>query len=1296
MRRLLVSELAGKIMGPKNGSNEEVASNPLSEYITGVLVPESENKERDPDQEADVTSIIPGNGISLEDDNDDNIAILSHTSFLDPKSRPRSVGISFNVSGSGQIPMIDMCATWARYSKVEGKKLWKRNPKSFVTGPVEIYENYKKSWYIDASGNQLTPENTESAEMSIHLISRKLSENAFHISVFLVNPIKSDSTAKTELCIFQPQIRIICLNCQPEPIKKPLPIDTTEKELEFIYRKKTILAKGHSCSAVWKDIDPERPLNGNIYKAAPFYWVDGDTLPDNIKKRFVYPDVRTEFIPIFPIESPSYGWDSSLGNKPELNANNLSELWNEVDIFNSLMPFVNGYEKWIENLEHYATTLNGDDKKTAENIINKCREFVRRLKAGVDILAHDREARLAFCFANKAMYIQHRWKPIETEFEWYPFQLAFILLTVESVTNTQSMDRNICDLLSVPTGAGKSEAYLAIATFVLALRRRRTSDNSILKKGGLAVMMRYTLRLLTVQQFRRALRMITACEYLRVHGFEAGRNIGWRPIKCDMTDDFIWGTERFSIGLWVGGDVTPNRLRSKSLTKGAIEILKGENGKGEPAQITECPSCHTSISVPYAGLLPGKYTLHFVASAAESFEKLKKSLKSFLEHKSEISGIKIENTDATDHKNGYITISIEISSLKNITQSDVDNVWHEIELGLKSKNVEIKIESVNPHRNGYFLLRFPSHRGTDVSYNYEIFCPNPHCDLNNGILWCESKPAGEEATGLINFKNRKLQSPTNMVFVKTLPFSTAGSEFISYKIPISALTIDEQVYTAPPSMLIGTIDKIARLPFEPRSSALFGNVNRYHSLFGYYRKGCPPVSFEDYINSIGNVIEVVPFQPPELIIQDELHLIEGPLGSMTGMYETAVEYLASQSDIHQTVKYIASTATAKEAESQIMSIFHRETFNFPAHGVDADDSFFVKYAKNPHPLEEAKRGRLYVGICAPGLGSLSPIRDIWSSLMYSVHKNTLSGEMNANHFWTLIGYFNAVRELAGALALYKQDIPGRLDKMSCPKRDLPEDRRIELSGRTESSNLPVLLSMMENNFSGNPQDPSALDAVFTTSMFGTGVDVSRLGLMVVHGQPKTNSSYIQSTGRVGRNDGGLVITFYKSSRPRDVSHYEMFCGYHMNLDRFVEPVTVAPFSSGALARCAGPTIVGILRNMKNSTNPWHENESAISMKTQRWCTEVSALPQLFESKARFQPPLRQPEPGLIEQFINSELEKWHQCASRQTTMKYSEYHYALSPVVLGDSLHTHKDIPIIFPNAPQSLRDVEETTGFQT
>jgi hypothetical protein len=177
---------------------------------------------------------------------------------------------------------------------------------------------------------------------------------------------------------------------------------------------------------------------------------------------------------------------------------------------------------------------------------------------------------------------------------WRPFQLGFLLQCLSGLADPASPDREICDLLWFPTGGGKTEAYLGLTAFTLALRRLRHKGYD-----GVGVISRYTLRLLSIQQFRRALKLITACELLRVQPVNGLH--GWRPDGTLPDRDWLWGEHRFSAGLWLGSAVTPNRLDSLPYPvniPGAFETLRTGRGQNDPAQVTECPVCNTVLAFP--------------------------------------------------------------------------------------------------------------------------------------------------------------------------------------------------------------------------------------------------------------------------------------------------------------------------------------------------------------------------------------------------------------------------------------------------------------------------------------------------------------------------------------------------------------------------------------------------------------------------------------------------------------------------------------------------------------------------
>jgi hypothetical protein len=1311
MREKLVTELVKEVLGPRGGINETLNESPLNEFITGVLAPKLDRAISEIDSEA----AIPTDDTRASEEETADVDVDVPPFFypaLDPKSRPSTMGLSFLLEATGT-PEIHVCLTWARYRCVEESKdtkpMWLRTPRYSI---FELKIRSNETLWIDESGKQVN--DPLRAEISFHVIFRP-SNNCHFVSLYLVNRIKVDEEqyVSAEHYIYQPQIRVVCgEGTKLVPGISKTPKREEEQQLEFLYRNRPVYARGHLCSVVWKDVDPEKDTPSNIgldfpesHNEPPFAWQDGAILPPNQQKRFACSDVRTEFVPIYSIPFPELGWQESYGRPPELSAHKLSEMWEPDNLRNALSPIAAGYEKWIGAIEKKMNEFLDHDRTRAQDLIEECRTVLERIKSGIEILCAGDDVRLSFCFANKAIDTQWKWSR-KSDFMWRPFQIAFILMALESIVNPKSKYRGICDLLWVPTGAGKTEAYLAIVAFTIAYRRRKALERreGEITGAGVSVITRYTLRLLTIQQFRRTLSVITACEYLRTCNL-LKKPVGWRPAGCPAKGDFLWGSTPFMIGLWVGGKVTPNRLSDtrggNQSIPGALSILKRETGEGEPAQVLNCPACNAILAVPQMGLQRGGHVIHFVVQTRDG-ENLKKKI-------SQMTGrtfrnVTVKSANIYQHNNdGFYTLTSKIEVQIVLKPRIVDNFWEDIKNFLKTVECSAELISARASRPGYFIRHY-SGRGTQLKeHDFEVFCTNPECQLQQP--W-----AGGAPTGWTNRREPSFGTSPDGVSIPLFPdgnrlidiqepFVIKKFKHVSDRIPIPALTVDEQIYRRLPTIIVATVDKFARPPFEPKAAALFGNVGYHHCIYGYYRCYQPsaPQQNDDghpVPTGSGRARNYEPIshslEPPNLVIQDELHLIEGPLGSLVGIYETAVDFLCQEGREYP-AKYVASTATIRRATEQVQAIFVRGLQQFPPHGLISDDKFFIR-EKEIHALDDDPPGRLYLGICAPGRGPLTPIIRMCAKLLQTVWQHRTHSDVDM--FWTLTGYFNAVRELAGARALYRQDIPQRVKWISGGDlRRLDDERGLELSSRTSSTDLPSILDILNNHY------PEAPDALFTTSMFGTGVDIPRIGLMVVNGQPKTTSAYIQSTGRVGRSKGALVVTFFRATRPRDLSHYEFFIGYHRQLHRFVEPITVYPFSSGVLERAAGPTGVFLLRNMRNTTTEWHKDDTAPLMaKVRTSSRETRELPNIIDWRAGKQPRLRTPTQS-VSQYVASELDRWMLFAANNPDLKYVEY--AISdnphfPVVLGDYQHQHSNLGVVYKNAPQSLRDIEETTGFQT
>ncbi|MCX4709074.1 helicase-related protein [Streptomyces fimicarius] len=354
--------------------------------------------------------------------------------------------------------------------------------------------------------------------------------------------------------------------------------------------------------------------------------------------------------------------------------------------------------------------------------------------------------------------------------------------------------------------------------------------------------------------------------------------------------------------------------------------------------------------------------------------------------------------------------------------------------------------------------------------------------------------------------------------------------------------IDEAVYDARPTLVIATVDKFAAMPWREQTAALFNRD----------REDDTP--------------------PPELIVQDELHLISGPLGTLTGLYETAVDLLAEKP------KVIASTATIRRASEQGRSLFARDAVaQFPPAGIDARDSWFA--VETP---KERKASRQYVGLLTPSTSQSTLLIRTYANLLHRAAQGE-DDEQVRDAYWTLVGYFNSLRLLAAAELQVHDDVEAHLGYLA--DRDGNTRRKIleqtELTSRANSSEVPKRLKQVEQRLG----HPDAVDVLLATNMISVGVDVDRLGLMAVMGQPQTTAEYIQATSRVGRRHPGLVTVMLNSNRSRDRSHYESFQHFHSALYREVESTSVTPFSSRSRERGLHAVVVALARIMIPEARP---------------------------------------------------------------------------------------------------------------
>ncbi|ELR96530.1 DISARM system helicase DrmA [Gloeocapsa sp. PCC 73106] len=510
------------------------------------------------------------------------------------------------------------------------------------------------------------------------------------------------------------------------------------------------------------------------------------------------------------------------------------------------------------------------------------------------------------------------------------------------------------------------------------------------------------------------------------------------------------------------------------------------------------------------------------------------------------------------------------------------------------------------------------------------------------------------------------------------------------------LTVDETIYRRLPCFIIATVDKFASLPWVGQTAALFGKVTYFREAEGFYGPAEP--------DKRGRLL-TQPLPPPDLIIQDELHLISGPLGTMVGLYETAIDTLCNHP------KIIASTATVRRAEKQIQALFNRSQVDiFPPPGPDRHDSFFAK----TEPIDFTP-GRLYLGVAAQGRSLKVIMLRVYLALLASAQKQWEQANAQgitpnpAEPYMTLLGYFNSLRELGGSRRIVEDEVTPQLSKYGDRKTRFGEtaspyfsNRKIddepqELTSRVSTDKVAQTKNNLSQPFSFKKgKKEQGVDVVLATNMISVGLDIVRLGLMVVLGQPKSASEYIQSTSRVGRDvkRPGLVVTLLNIHRHRDRSHYERFQGWHNSFYRAVEATSVTPFSPRALDRGLAAVFVALARlHIPSMTEPL--GASNISLNTK----ELEQILEIIVNRARTHNSDLPPE--VIETLeveiharITDLLKTWTDKAEREQRLQYDPKETdGASGLLLSAFSREAEDAPLEQQKfkAQRSLRDVEPT-----
>lgn len=519
--------------------------------------------------------------------------------------------------------------------------------------------------------------------------------------------------------------------------------------------------------------------------------------------------------------------------------------------------------------------------------------------------------------------------------------------------------------------------------------------------------------------------------------------------------------------------------------------------------------------------------------------------------------------------------------------------------------------------------------------------------------------------------------------------------------PLPIVAVDEPLYRRLPCFVIATVDKFASLPWVGAGGGLLGRADRYDRA-GFYGPWQPNTG--DRLPS--------PLAPPDLIIQDELHLISGPLGTMAGLYESAVDHLCTRGEGKDRIrpKVVASTATVRRASEQIRALFGRASVEiFPPPGPNRRTSFFaetVDLATQP--------GRLYLGVAAQGRSLKVVLLRTYLALLAAAEKAWVEagGARNPNNpadpYMTLLGYFNSLRELGGSRRIVEDEVASRVAGYGDRKRENEEhgsfaNRTIgrdvaELTSRESTANVSETKRRLARDFTDKKD---RVDVALATNMISVGLDITRLGLMVVLGQPKATAEYIQATSRVGRqaDKPGLVVTLLNVHRPRDRSHYERFEAFHQAFYRAVEATSVTPFAGPVLDRGLAAVVVALARHTRPALTP---PRGALNMVSER--PNLEEISAALAARLRAHRTLTAAEEarldGAVRARVNDLLDSWARIAKTKqdaaARLVYQPYEDADGPPLLRTPLDP--ELAVVNKDeqkfkAPRSLRDVESSVN---
>ena len=1068
---------------------------PSNWYLTGFLIPAStpSGAQADRDEDDDLNTVPAQSGLAEESAEESKTA---KKGFF-----PSSIGLSF--LADRETKEVAVLARWGDYERREVDDgeggtvdVWQRQPQE-QTVPVAL--DRPRDYAVRTSRGLKLSVAVREVDGRGH---SELPPGTKSVSVFLVNERAANAADPDRTYAFQAQIEV--QSARPFVARPDLrgahARQWDEQVADLHYADAPEYATGHGVSADWD-------LVGNECRAIRTTWIPKATVE------------RTDTV-------PAKGATTAMEE--------LGELADGEAAATALGPLVEEYRAWIDERQAELGELAGERRDVAEELLRRASVAADRMERGVQVLVDDSDALDAFRVANRAV-ADALLQRLPDQFEedrpaWRAFQLAFILVNLPGIADPTNPERDTVDLLFFPTGGGKTEAYLGLAAFAMVLRRLRSEDADRLGGAGVAVIMRYTLRLLTLDQLGRAAGLVCALELEREE------------------DPQRYGAWPFEIGLWVGKAATPNFMgrkgdsRSDSARSKTRRFKANPQGRSPPIPLENCPWCGERFGPNSFNLLPN--------SAAPT---------------------------------------------------------------------ELRVS-----------------------------CGSIDCEFSGG---------------------------------RALPI----------------VAVDESIYRRLPAFLIATVDKFAALPWTARTGVLLGGADR-HGPAGFYGAAEPRA---------GRRLPT-PLAPPDLVIQDELHLISGPLGTMVGLYEATIEALCTRpspvGDRMVRPKIVASTATVRQAGDQIRALFGRpDTEVFPPPGPQRHDSFFARTAS----IAE-KPGRLYLGVAAPGRNPKVLMRRTWLALMGAAERlyRDAGGHRNkanpVDPYMTVLGYFNSLKELGGARRILEEEVQNTVKQYGQRQRvgerqRLFRDRKsfssvVELTSRVSTDKVAEARRRLGATF----DESDRVDCAIATNMISVGLDIQRLGLMVVLGQPKTHAEYIQATSRVGRDEArpGLVLTLLTAHKPRDRSHYERFRHYHETFYRSVEVSSVTPFSARALDRGFAGALVGLARHMDPALTPPRGAEEIGAVRN----ALEEQLRRIYVDRVNRQPfdseDEREERRRSVTDRIGELLDAWLAVLadyhSSNTDVQYQRYENRGPRPLLRDMLETKFDSAQQRAfRANRSLRDVE-------